>query len=176
MQTGSQSKTSMPEGRVDLVLRVPEYVRVAPGRRISIIDEHSRVANEHGQVLFGKFGAALGRARLQSLEASLKTDWPPRLIVVIKRDDFVGFAAILTGVDNNAPAQAENCFVPRFYKSLEEHQDVPSTWFKLVSVFEPVDLSRFSLTTSGRSLLDVISETRTTMMLVQSPTLANRDK
>jgi hypothetical protein len=164
----------MPGGRMDLVLRVPEYVKVEPGRGVSIIDEHSRVAEEQGQVMFGKFGATLGRARLQSLEASLKTECPPRLIVVIKKGDYVGFAAILAGVGSDAPAQAEACFVPRFYERLEEHQERPSTWFKLASAFEPVDLSSFFLATSGRPLLDVISETRTTMMLVRSSTLCQQ--
>ena len=167
MEKGSQSTTNSSGKRLDLVLRIPEYVRIERGLKFSTIGAHSEVAREQGEVMFGKFGAALKGASLQRLEAS-KGAGSPRLIVVMKKGSFVGFSAVLGGITDKLPSPAEQRYVPEFYHLLAEMNETPSTWFRLMSPFEPIELSSFSLVTSGRPLLEVISETRTSMMLVHS--------
>jgi hypothetical protein len=148
---------------MDLVIRIPERVQIG-GRAYNVVDEHNAVYERHGAVGFGKFGAPLSNRIIREIEA--KTTERPRLFVVVKRQGkFFGWQAAIKSVQEKWSSGEQGAPVPDYYLQLSNR---PSSAIFLKSRFRPTDLKDLYLTSNDRPLLEVMSECRTSVMLVRS--------
>jgi hypothetical protein len=146
-----------------IVVRVPLKTRIE-GRVFHTIDAHNAIVDRLGYAFVAKFGAAGTEGRAKKLRDQIVSGQRTNLIAVGKRDgSFIGYQAKLYGVVIGKPTQEKLSASPPYYSDMESEGRL---WFQITERFAPTSLQRFKLVTNGRPLLDVLSECRTSSMLV----------
>jgi hypothetical protein len=147
-----------------LILRTPERAVVAFRKSISIVDEHNKLWTANGEVLLGKFGMPLASRVTMLLRSRLTLVHPPKLFLVMKsKGNFFGYEAEMSRLVDGCPPDSVQHLIPSYYTLLS---DTPQSWIGLRTPLKKGDLSQLSLLSSGRNLLNVLSECRTAAMLV----------
>ena len=148
-----------------MVLRIPLVTQVG-SQKIKTIDAHNEVCRSMGEVLFGKFGAAIAGKTLESLRAQISAGIDTRLILISKVDNksFVGHQSTLVGIFSNDQVAEVKRFTPPYYAALGL---TPGIWFKINKPFEACQLASIRLHSNKKNLLEVASACRTPAMLVE---------
>jgi hypothetical protein len=129
------------------------------------VGEHNATYVENGAVSFGKFGAPLSDYIVTSIQAAVATAGA-RLYVVVKQGGaFTAASAIIVSIQRDCRRGPIKDFFPRYYREL---YDKPSSCIMLGSKLEPAPIGHLHLVSNGRLLLDVLQQTRTSAMLVNS--------
>ncbi|MBT8464134.1 MAG: hypothetical protein KJO57_05565 [Deltaproteobacteria bacterium] len=158
----------MVEASRHIVMRLAPEV-FAEGRTVDVIKEHNSMAQEHGFVAVGKFGAA-PKGAIAAIEKLLEQGHPADLYLVHKEgDEFRGFRAPLRWVGLKRPPERYRACHPAYYG--ESGRD-PTAWFVVDAPFVLAELKDLKLASSGRDLVTVMSECRTATMLVEGSTKA----
>ena len=148
-----------------LVLRVPLTTPV-DGRPINTLDAHNEVARRTGRVAVAKFGQPGTKLRAEVLRTQIRQQRKTWLVLVSKRgSQFLGFQAPLISVHHGMPTPDIRKIAPPYYEKLDQ---VAELWLTVEGPFVAADLRRFRLATNQRPLLEVISECRTSSMLVEA--------
>lgn len=146
-----------------LVLRAPYSVRIG-GKSYKLIEEHNRVVEEHGQALLAKFGVLPGHSRLERLRKQVKVGNETRVFLAFKRGGkFCGFSARIADLFEEEPPSELQRLIPVYY---EEIQICGRLWLLLTEPLSPCSLRGLYLFSNGRDLVEVMSECRTSAMLV----------
>ncbi len=149
---------------VHLLLRVPLMTRVE-GRAFNTIEAHNQVVEKIGRVSLAKFGSPGTLARSEELKAQIYEGIETLLILAAKRDDrFLGYQSRLTAVHYGKPDKTILGISPPYYAKLGSPADL---WFTVISPFVTAALKDFRLATNRRPVLEVMSECRTSSMLVE---------
>ena len=149
---------------VHFLLRVPLRTR-ANGDLIPTVEAHSEILEAKGAVAFGKFGAAIEQSTIDRLTKQIKDGTKTFLILAAKSGPiFLGFEAEVSEIRGGKLGPELSAVTPPYYAKL---YDEPAVWFILRGHFSVSDLSSFRLWTKKRPLLDVMSETRTSAMVVE---------
>lgn len=158
-------KRSNDDGpRNHLALRIPASTRVS-GKLVRTVALHNEHSKRFGSVLFAKFGAPIASKTLQILNDQIRERQQTLLIVVSKvGKSFTAHQAPLASVFSQHPSSEHERFVPDYYKKLGQ---VTSAWFRLDGPFVDCNLERFRLSSTKRTLLDVVTVCRTPAMLVE---------
>lgn len=147
-----------------IALRVPLVTSVG-GHKFSTVEIHSRIVEARGRVALAKFGQAGTDARVGQLQAQIERGVRTLLILITKREkEFIGYQSELRSVHRGKPTLEILSAAPEYYSQLDLD---PQLWFLLENSFKQTDLAKFRLTTTQRPLIDVISECRTSSMLVE---------
>jgi hypothetical protein len=105
-----------------------------------------------------------GKYCLERLTRQIEAGTKTLLVAVTKRDGvFYGFQAAISGVYLRLPTKQVGECIPPYYKEIDEN---PSLWFVLNGSLTTSKLGDFCLLSNGRTLLDVVKETRTASMLI----------
>jgi hypothetical protein len=148
------------------LLRVPLVTRIER-RAFNTVEAHNLVVAQKGQVAVAKFGSPGTLARSEKLKAQLKQGIATFLILVTKSANcFLGYRSQLTSIHYGKPDSKLLEFAPPYYADLPE---TPELWFMVASPFVRTGLEGFRLSTNRRAVMDVISECRTSCMLVENP-------
>jgi hypothetical protein len=151
-------------GSYHLLLRVPRLVRTESGV-VNIIDAHNELAGEHGPIWFAKFGAPPSAGVVDVLQSQIAEGLNASLILGKKEGGvFVGFSAKLQAIILSAPTAEMRNRSPAFY---EEMHMTPSSWFCVEGPFQATDLGNYRLKSNKRPLVEVMRQTRTSLMLVE---------
>jgi hypothetical protein len=152
--------------QTDLLLRVPQRVRLEDGRWIDTIDEHNRIARERGQVVLAKFGERLGRPTMRTLQDQILGGNVPDLYVTIKRDGvFESYRSPISSViEEKLPPKLEE-LVPSYYAEVGMNV---GAWFVLKGALCEASLGAVRHQSTGRPITDVIQATRSAALLVES--------
>jgi hypothetical protein len=146
------------------LLRVPLMTRVE-GRAFNTVDAHNQVVAEKGRVAIAKFGSPGTFARSQRLKAQIDQGTATFLILVTKSGArFLGYRSQLTSIHYGKPDSKLLEFAPPYYADLVETSEL---WFIAASPFLATALDGFRLSTNHRPVMDVITECRTSSMLVE---------
>jgi hypothetical protein len=148
-----------PPEHAHVVLRAKRRVRLGT-ETLDIVEEHNTVQRTDGAVALAKFGQTPGLGRIRTIQDALKSPTPTNLYLLFKEaGSFAAFSARMAEVSlQNPPTR-----YPGYYSRAGGH---PAIWFVLSSPLEPVEISNLRLWSNGRPLEDVVSESRTVMMLV----------
>lgn len=144
-------------------------LRLAPNRSIdgktfSIVDEHNRVAVEHGKMALAKFGSGLGLATAADLRAGLEGGDRPYLFAVSKRErEFEGFCAPIVDLFGPVLPPMHKHLVPAYYAELDLNA---GSWFLLGGPLSRCGLGNLHLASNGRPLVQVLRESRTSLLPV----------
>jgi hypothetical protein len=150
---------------VHFVLRVPAITRIRGLRPLDTVEAHNEAAKKVGRVALAKFGQPGTAKRCELLTHQIKAGIETLLLLVVKRGTrFYGFQSSLTSVYYGRQNEKLLTAAPAYYRDLN---DAASLWFIVDHPFEACDLKTFRLSTNGRPLLDVVSECRTSSMLVE---------
>jgi hypothetical protein len=166
-RTALQSSEAKGESlaTVHLVVRVPLVTKVN-GIRVDTLKAHNESVIAQGRVSIAKFGNPGTRARSDRLGSQIGNGSETLLILVTKQDNrFLGYKSRLASVCYGKADDKLLQSAPAYYKELD--QLAAKLWFTVIAPFEPVDLSRFSLASNQRPLLEVMQECRTASLLVE---------
>jgi hypothetical protein len=149
---------------MDLVIRSPERVRTEEGRTVDVVDEHNALIAKKGRVALAKFGAPTSERTLGIINEAIRNKSAPYLYLISKsKNTHYASKSHIIATYVRLPIDLRS-FVPDYYELVEYN---PSTWFILDRPFQPASIDKLVLVSSGRSLLDVLRETRTASMLVK---------
>jgi hypothetical protein len=148
---------------VHLVLRVPLITRVQ-GRPINTIEAHNEIIEKMGRVSLAKFGQAGTRARSEKLKAQIERGVETLLILVVKQGArHLGYQSPLASIHYGKPDNQILSVAPPYYATLGP----AGLWFIVTSPFVTSNLDDFRLATNRRPVANVVSECRTSAMLVE---------
>jgi hypothetical protein len=149
---------------VHLVLRVPFVTRVN-GSRIHTVDAHNEIVQKMGRVALSKFGKPGTLGRSERLKAQIERGIETLLILVVKQGArHFGYQSPLASIHYGKPNSEIVTIAPPYYAKLVKPAGL---WFIVTSPFLASSLKDFRLATNRRSLADVVSECRTSSMLVE---------
>jgi hypothetical protein len=148
---------------VHIVLRMAPFTRVH-GRKVNVVDAHNEIIKKIGRVAFAKFGSSGTDERVSKLNAQIEEGIKTFLIIIGKQEsDFVGFQGQLSSVYRGKLTAQIDQITPTYYGELDM---TAGLWFILCTPLTRCNPKKFFLVTNERPLLDVVSECRTSSMLV----------
>jgi hypothetical protein len=151
------------KSKTDIVLRIKSTVHIR-WDAVDVVSAHRDVFTREGVVAVGKFGAPMPTSKCVKLAEQIKEGVETWLHLVFKKgDSFQGLRGRVKELFPASDERAASVKHPDYYARL---QLKPSMWFVLSSQLEPYPLEHFRLQTNERSLLGVIKECRTTLMMV----------
>lgn len=161
----SIKRESLGESLHHVVLRIPANVALG-SQRLNVVEAHNDVANRTGGVVVGKWGA-VPKTAIKTVAAELRRGGKPNLFLVTKQErEFRVVKAALHWAGTPDLPKEYDARIPDYYRDLP---DKPAAWFVVEGPFRPAGLVGLRLASNGRDLLSVISECRTTAMVVEQP-------
>jgi hypothetical protein len=155
-----------------IVLRIKPAIKIR-WEELDVVSEHNRVFDETGSVAVGKYGASWPQFKCDDINTDIEDGAMICLFIVWHtKGGYKGYRArirevFLSGSKKNPP-------FPAYYNSLGQQRRLadalltskPSMWFHLSERLKPYTLMNLRLLTNDRPLLDVLSDCRSTIMLV----------
>ena len=145
-----------------VALRMPKTVRV-DRTTLNVIAEHNQVMTAEGRTGFGKFGARLAKQKCSLIESQIRDGVTCKLYVINLTDrGYTAVSARIVAIDA-IPGFLRRSPFPSYYSRMA---DEPSMAFILEGGFSADTILDLSLSSTHGKLADVLSKTRTAMMLV----------
>lgn len=143
---------------------------VSAGR--DLIDLHNEIAIRNGQMVFGKLGTPPGRRVIERLQQQLTGHVDTRLMLALKHaGKFVGFSSQIQSMFERKLPNKFRHLQPTYYQVRNLSIQF---WLLLSGRFESCDLEDLRLATSSRKLVDVLSESRASTMLVTAKSVLTK--
>lgn len=126
-----------------------------------IIAAHNRIFEEEDKVAFGKFGARIGKSNIELLRTQLEDDQETYLYVIYKtKENYQGHRAPISAV-----SLADRLGAPA--KHPDYGSKLVSFWIVISAPFESCNIGNLTLRSTGAGLVETVSRTMTSCMLVR---------
>ncbi len=134
-------------------------------KRIDIVEEHNRIVENEGVVALGKFGARPTASRIAPLQKQIENDVGTHLYLVFnERGNFVGFSAEVKSISMADFAWRAPATYPNYY---DELGFLASLWIVLKEPLSTTSLAELRSVNNDKPLLEVLSESRASMIIVK---------
>ena len=145
-----------------LLMRLPALDKKS-ARHVS---EHNEMLEFQGGILLGKFGAGISRRSEAIVSKQISNGVNIQLYLAQRAgSSYLGYKAKISEIYSDYREYSGSLKLPNYYR------ERPSSVFVLSSKLEDADLSNLLLESNERPLIEVLSVTRTPVMLV-----VNRDE
>lgn len=140
-----------------LLMRLPALDR----KSAKLIAEHNEMIDFQGGILLGKFGAGISRRSEAIVSKQISNGKNIQLFLAQRAgSSYLGYKAKISEIYSDYREYRGELKLPSYY------QERPSSVFVLSGKLENADLSNLLLESNERPLLEVLSITRTPVMLV----------
>lgn len=159
-------KSSNMAKPVYIAFRVGGYYATPQGT--SIVEQHNMISEVSDSVFLGKAGRSLTPGKIRSIEKTIAEEGSSKLYLIQRLDGCFEFhVADVFGLSRYAPEVIES--IPEYYRNRTAEM---SLWFEIgrLSPCKEQEYRQLRLLSSGRPLHDVLTECRTTLMLVTPTT------
>ena len=127
----------------------------------NVIVAHNSIFTKDGRVAFGKFGIPPSSKVIDELTGQINKGIRTYLYLVTRKNDaYHGHRAPIVTIFNNGTKRRLTARHPRYVDSKVSY------WFVLSGPFKKAALGPLRLFSSGREVLTVVAETRTSSMLI----------
>jgi hypothetical protein len=148
-----------------LVIKIPAHGKRQCLVGDDLIEAHNVIARTHGKAFFGRIGRPLAESKILILNQAIGSSLPTSLILACSTQGSACFRAPLLGVFG--PSHTPNLSLcPTYYHDLLSSI---SLWLE-IGAFERVShqqLSTVVLASTGRSIVELLSSSQTSMMLAE---------
>ncbi|WP_146747656.1 hypothetical protein [Paramagnetospirillum kuznetsovii] len=149
---------------IHIAIRSPLSIKLG-SKKFNTVGEHNAIVNSCGSVLFAKFGLKPDGKKIKSLSRHVLLNETTNLYLFSRcGDGIIGHFSEISAIYEENPPNEFKHLIPEYYSLIDAPRRL---WFLLSREITETPIDRLKLGSSGRGLVEVVSECRTSAMIVK---------